>query len=92
MQGEALQYGNFGLGTLNGLDGEVVVLDGQAFQQGAEGASVTVPPSALTPFMCTTNFDKQQVEACVLRQPLPFYCLHLGPATCMKQPHPYNTT
>ena len=62
LQGEALKWGNFGLGTLNGLDGEVVILDGQPYQQGAEGASVLVDPSAQTPFMCTTSFDKQQVK------------------------------
>ena len=31
--GTALRHGNFGLGTLHMLDGEVVVLDGVAYQQ-----------------------------------------------------------
>ncbi|GAB4824241.1 hypothetical protein N2152v2_011287 [Parachlorella kessleri] len=68
--GEALKWGNFGLGTLNGLDGEVVILDGQAYQQGAEGASVLIDPSAQTPFMCTTSFDKQQAISLELPMPL----------------------
>ena len=30
--GELLSHGNFGVGTFNGLDGEMVVLDGACYQ------------------------------------------------------------
>lgn len=75
---EALQFGNFGLGTLNGLDGEVVILDGQPFQQGADGSSVPVPPSARTPFMCTTAFDKAQATRLELPLRLDWPGLHMA--------------
>lgn len=54
---EVLRKGNLGLGTLNGLDGEVVVLDGVAYHQGAEGVKV-LTGSERTPFMSVTLFSK----------------------------------
>lgn len=54
--GEALQKGDFGLGTLNMLDGEVVVLDGVPYQQTADGASREVDAAAKTPFMTLTRW------------------------------------
>lgn len=51
-----LDRGGFGLGTLNGLDGELVVLDGVAYHASA-GGRVDVPAgSAKTPFACVTRF------------------------------------
>ncbi|KAL4436758.1 hypothetical protein ABPG75_003897 [Micractinium tetrahymenae] len=64
---EALTRGDFGLGTLNLLDGEVVVLDGVAYQQTADGASREVDPAAKTPFMTLTRW---RPEHCI--------ALHLG--------------
>lgn len=58
--GEALKKGDFGLGTLNMLDGEVVVLDGVAYQQTADGSSHEVPPSAKTPFMTLTRWNPER--------------------------------
>lgn len=40
----------------------MVVLDGTAYQQGADGKSVQVPPTARTPFMCTTDFSKDSAH------------------------------
>ncbi|PSC70289.1 alpha-acetolactate decarboxylase [Micractinium conductrix] len=55
--GEALQRcGDFGLGTLNKLDGEVVVLDGLAYQQGPTGAVRLVAREEKTPFMTLTRW------------------------------------
>ena len=34
---ELLRYGNFGLGTIDHLDGELIVLDGKAYQGKADG-------------------------------------------------------
>lgn len=54
--GELLGHGNFGLGTFDGLDGEMVVLDGVAYQMRADGS---IEPAALTqrtPYAVVTNF------------------------------------
>jgi acetolactate decarboxylase len=54
--GKALEHGNFGLGTLHLLDGEVVVLDGVAYQQRADGTCHVVEPEATSPFMMVCQF------------------------------------
>lgn len=54
---EMLKCGNFGVGTFNRLDGEMIVLDGQVFQALADG---TVRPADLkdtTPFASVTFFE-----------------------------------
>ncbi|GIW12548.1 MAG: alpha-acetolactate decarboxylase [Dehalococcoidia bacterium] len=58
--GMILQHGDFGLGTLNGLDGELVVLAGQAYRAGADGTVTVVPPEALSPFAAVTFFVPQR--------------------------------
>lgn len=61
--GTALEHGNFGLGTLHLLDGEVVVLDGVAYQQRADGTCHVVEPEATSPFMMVCHFgDSPQKE------------------------------
>ena len=56
--GKALAHGTFGLGTLRMLDGEVVVLDGVAYQQTADGECRVVPVDATSPFMMVCNFTQ----------------------------------
>ena len=54
--GELLSHGNFGVGTFNGLDGEMVVLDGACYQVRHDG-SVSVPDlTDQTPYAVVTNF------------------------------------
>ncbi|MEX0834269.1 MAG: acetolactate decarboxylase [Actinomycetota bacterium] len=48
--GELLAHGDHGIGTLNSLNGELLVLDGEVFQMTADGVSHPVPPERLTPF------------------------------------------
>lgn len=50
---------DFGLGTLNFLDGEVVVLDGVAYQQTSNGECHPVANDEKTPFMMVTDFVQQ---------------------------------
>ncbi|OUJ03661.1 acetolactate decarboxylase [Acetobacter cibinongensis] len=57
---ELLQHGNFGLGTFNALDGEMIVTDGVARQFRAEGVAAEVPGSLKTPFACVTYFEPEQ--------------------------------
>jgi len=64
---KALEHGNFGLGTLHLLDGEVVVLDGIAYQQTADGVCNVVEPEATSPFMMVCRFDDQNAPIQPLR-------------------------
>ena len=54
---ELAQHGDFGLGTLNGLDGEMIALDGRFLRADVDGNVDEVPPTARTPFAVVTYFD-----------------------------------
>jgi len=58
---ELSSHGDFGLGTFNRLDGEMVELDGQFYQVKADGAVYPVNSSMKTPFAIVTYFtpDKE---------------------------------
>jgi acetolactate decarboxylase len=49
--------GDFGLGTLNALDGEMVALDGRFYQIKADGRAYPVDGWARTPFAVVTAFE-----------------------------------
>jgi acetolactate decarboxylase len=49
-------HGDFGLGTLNDLDGEMMMLDGMVYQINSEGRVKTIGDEALTPFACVTFY------------------------------------
>jgi acetolactate decarboxylase len=55
--GELLERGDLGLGTLNACDGELVVLDGRAWQARIDGSLHPVQPEALTPFAVVVGFS-----------------------------------
>jgi acetolactate decarboxylase len=48
--------GNFGLGTFDSLDGEMVELDGRFYQIRSNGIVSRVDPDETTPFAAVTNF------------------------------------
>lgn len=50
------QHGDFGLGTFNDLDGEMVVLDGCFYQVRSDGKVYEVTDNALSPFAVVTHF------------------------------------
>ncbi len=54
-------HGDFGLGTFNGLDGEMVVLEGQCYHVTAGGKAVTPSDQALTPFAVVTFFEEDVI-------------------------------
>ncbi|HYX98260.1 MAG TPA: acetolactate decarboxylase, partial [Mycobacterium sp.] len=54
---ELLQHGNFGLGTFNGLDGEMLVLDGVCYQLRGDGSAHIADADQRTPFAVVTWFD-----------------------------------
>jgi acetolactate decarboxylase len=49
------QYGDFGIGTFNGMDGEMVALDGKFYQAKADGSVREADKTAKAPF-ATLNF------------------------------------
>ncbi|MCX6045741.1 MAG: acetolactate decarboxylase [Chloroflexi bacterium] len=54
------QMGNFGLGTFNSLDGEMVALDGKFYQAKIDGSVQVVDPQMKTPFADVHFFHSQQ--------------------------------
>jgi len=56
-------YGDFGIGTLDGLDGEMLALDGRFLQVTADGAVHAVPDTRQTPFAAVTFFEADSVYA-----------------------------
>jgi acetolactate decarboxylase len=53
-----LAHGDFGLGTFDALDGEMIVLDGRCHQVTSDGVAHRVTPSRRTPFAAVTFFDR----------------------------------
>jgi acetolactate decarboxylase len=54
--GELRRHGDFGLGTYEGLDGEMILLDGRFFQVRFDGTISEAPVDTRTPFAAVTNF------------------------------------
>src|SRR5262249_30826436 len=53
-------HGDFGLGTFEGLDGEMVIAEGHFFQVRSDGTVREVQDSVLTPFATVTAFSADQ--------------------------------
>lgn len=64
---ELKKHGDFGLGTFDNLDGEMVMLDGKIYQITSDGHVTEVEEEALTPFACVT-FYKPFSEDEVVRE------------------------
>jgi acetolactate decarboxylase len=63
---ELAEHGDLGLGTLNGLDGEMVALDGEFFRADVDGAVNPIAPTERTPFAVVTRFEAtidERIEA-----------------------------
>lgn len=58
--GECAKHGNTGLGTFNGLDGEMVVIDGRCYKVKHSGTVERMPDSAKTPFLTVTFFEPDE--------------------------------
>jgi acetolactate decarboxylase len=54
--GELLEHGDFGLGTFNHLDGEMLILDGVCYHLRADGTASIARDIDLTPFAAVTWF------------------------------------
>ncbi len=55
--GELRQYGDVGIGTFEGLDGEMIALNGKFYQIKDDGHAYLVPDDTKTPFAVVTFFD-----------------------------------
>ena len=61
---ELLLHGDFGIGTLDHLDGELIILDGRAYQVRGDGVVEGVEPGRSTPFAVVTWFDREGEFPC----------------------------
>jgi acetolactate decarboxylase len=59
---ELAEHGDLGLGTLNGLDGEMIAVDGRFYRADVEGAVSEVDGAARTPFAVVTGFEPEIEE------------------------------
>src|ERR1700730_9387037 len=55
-----LNYGDFGIGTFENLDGEMVVLDGAIYQVRSDGTVLNIVDDVGTPFAVVTRFTADQ--------------------------------
>jgi len=58
--GELAKHGDFGLGTLDGLNGELLVLNGISYQIPADGKPVQIAPSEMIPYASITFFSSDK--------------------------------
>jgi acetolactate decarboxylase len=56
------EHGDFGIGTFNNLDGELVMLDGKTYRVAADGSVLLVDADVLSPFACVTFFQSMSSE------------------------------
>ena len=57
---ELLSHGDFGLGTFNGLDGELLMLDSVCYQLRSDGSATRAAVDELVPFAVVTRFRPQR--------------------------------
>jgi acetolactate decarboxylase len=55
--GEVLRHGGFGLGTFDGVDGEMMILDGKVYRGTTDGGAEPVPDTERTPFAVVVPFS-----------------------------------
>jgi acetolactate decarboxylase len=54
---EVKEHGDFGIGTFDDLDGEMVMLDSVVYQIKSDGKVTVVGDDAMTPFACVTFYE-----------------------------------
>lgn len=66
-----LRHGNHGLGTFNGLDGEMVLLDGTAYRVRVDGSITAMPATACVPFANVAHVPPSAPDRDDSHAPLP---------------------
>jgi acetolactate decarboxylase len=84
---ELQNRGDFGLGTLDALDGEMVALDGGFYQVKADGRAYPIDRGARTPFAVVTFFEPNLSRTLATRIDFRAFCARLdrlvgGEASC----------
>ncbi|QQE13604.1 acetolactate decarboxylase [Planctomycetota bacterium] len=64
---ELSKYGDYGLGTFNALDGELIQFDGVIYKAAADGTLKVVEPSQTIPY-ATTTFFKPSIKYDVTKE------------------------
>ena len=74
---EILEHGDHGLGTFQNLVGELIVLDGEAYQMKSDGSiiSLAADPGKISPFAAVTRFRPTVKDAGPLRCKQDLYAL-----------------
>jgi acetolactate decarboxylase len=57
-----LKKGDFGLGTFNDLDGEMVLLDGIFYQLRSDGTALVASTNTQSPYACVTHFKPTHIS------------------------------
>ncbi len=74
---ETLAQGDFGLGTFDRLNGEMVVLDGRVYRVASTGRAEPAPAAETTPFACVTWFDNDLTVSNLTADSLNALCAEL---------------
>lgn len=69
--------GNFGLGTLEALDGEMIALDGGFYQVKADGRAYEIDRRARTPFAVVTFFEPNLSRTLAMPTDFDSFCTYL---------------
>jgi acetolactate decarboxylase len=72
-----LEHGDFGIGTFINLDGEMIVLDGVAYQMAAGSGVRVAPPDTLIPYAVVTRFKRE-----ISKQETTFGSFHEATGLC----------
>ena len=78
---ELLKHGNFGIGTFDGIDGEMIIVDGNVYKTDYYGNSSIQPGELTTPFASVTNFKigYQKIDSCTFNNLESKVSDHLNP-------------
>ncbi|MBQ3388132.1 MAG: acetolactate decarboxylase [Thermoguttaceae bacterium] len=67
---QLLGFGNFGIGTVNAIDGELIVFRGVPFVAKADGSVRIAPNNETVPFAAVVNLDWEKVKWTVFDKPV----------------------
>ncbi|MGE5496791.1 MAG: acetolactate decarboxylase [Syntrophothermus sp.] len=63
--GQLKMFGDFGIGTFNSLDGEMVMLNNNVYKLKSNGEAELVDDKSLTPYAVVTHFNPSEVASSV---------------------------